>query len=331
MELWDLYNEKRERMGQTHVRGEAIPSGLYHLVVHVWIRNAKGEYLISQRSADRPTFPLMWECVGGSALAGEDSLAAALRETKEEVGIELDRARGMLAHSVIRKEINGKRFADILDVWVFEYDGDADLDAATTREVAQTQWMSRTEIQNLLDQGDFVHTLGYFFTEIEGNITLELLSDRNIEQARAIQRNDIGEAFVDGVDAMMELTQYGIDHHCKGHTYLIRQEGICIGLILLGEAFEWATDPEEMKGVPFYRLMGFVIDRRYRSGGIGGYILERVIELIYNEFGIRPIALGVHKDNIGAERFYRNHGFRKTGVMEGNDYYYLRYPNENTI
>lgn len=162
-------------------------------------------------------------------------------------------------------------------------------------------------------------------------ITFELLSEANINQVRRIQRDDISEAFVDTVNTMMELTQYGIDHHCKGHTYAIKREHEYIGLILLGEAFEWDTDPEEMKGVPFYRLMGFVIDKRYRSRGIGGYVLESVIKLIYDEFGIRPIALGVHKDNIGAERFYLNHGFRKTDVMEGNDYYYLRYPNKEAI
>ncbi|MBQ9749663.1 MAG: GNAT family N-acetyltransferase [Clostridia bacterium] len=160
-------------------------------------------------------------------------------------------------------------------------------------------------------------------------ITLELLTNSNIGNIREIQRDDIGEAFVDTADTIMELTQYGLDHNCKGHTYAIKQDDKYIGLILLGEAFEWDTDPEEMKGVPFYRLMGFVIDKRYRSGGIGSYVLEKVIAQIYDEFGIRPIALGVHKDNIGAERFYINHGFRKTDVMEGNDYYYLRYPKKS--
>lgn len=160
-------------------------------------------------------------------------------------------------------------------------------------------------------------------------IAFELLTQSNISQVREIRRDDISEAFVDTVDTIMELTQYGLEHHCKGHTYAIKQENEYIGLILLGEAFAWDTDPEEMKGVPFYRLMGFVIDRRYRNCGIGGYALEKAIELIYDEFGIRPIALGVHKDNFGAERFYLNHGFRKTEVMEGNDYYYLRYPDYN--
>mgnify|MGYP002508501667 CR=1 FL=1 len=53
---------------------------------------------------------------------------------------------------------------------------------------------------------------------------------------------------------------------------------------------EWETDPAEMKGTPFYRLMGFVIDRRYRNGGIGSYVLEKVIRECYQEFGIRSVA-----------------------------------------
>lgn len=71
MEIWDLYNQDREIVGLDHVRGSEIPQGYYHLVVHVWIKNSKDEYLISQRSADRPKFPLKWECVGGSAIKGE--------------------------------------------------------------------------------------------------------------------------------------------------------------------------------------------------------------------------------------------------------------------
>lgn len=157
-------------------------------------------------------------------------------------------------------------------------------------------------------------------------ISLELLSERNIDAVRAIRREDVSEEFVDNADTILETTQYGIDHHCIGHTYAIKYREAYIGVILLGEAIPWETDPEEMRDVPFYRLMGFVIDNRYRGRGIGGYVLEKVIAAIYQEFGVRPIALGVHMDNHGAAAFYINHGFRKTETMEGKDYYYLRYP-----
>ncbi len=163
MEVWDLYNERRELTGREHIRGEEIPQGYYHLVVHVWIKNRKGEYLISQRSADRPMYPLLWECVGGSALKGEDSLTAALRETEEEVGLRLSPKDGKLIHSAVGRVVNGIRFSDIVDVWLFEYDGQVDLGTATTAEVAQTAWMKKPKLKQMFDHGKLVHTLGYFF------------------------------------------------------------------------------------------------------------------------------------------------------------------------
>lgn len=164
MELWDLYNEHRELTGRDHIRGEEVPQGFYHLVVHIWIRNNKGEYLISQRSADRPAYPLMWECVGGSVTKGEDSLTGALRETKEEVGLTLSPEDGKLVYSVVGRVVNGVKFTDIVDVWLFEYDGPVLLDQASTKEVAQTAWMTKEQIRALYDTGKLVHTLGYFFT-----------------------------------------------------------------------------------------------------------------------------------------------------------------------
>ena len=164
MEIWDLYNEHRELTGRDHIRGEKVPQGFYHLVVHIWIRNSKGEYLISQRSADRPAYPLMWECVGGSVTKGEDSLTGALRETKEEVGVTLSPEVGKLVYSVVGRVVNGVKFTDIVDVWLFEYDGPVSLEQATTKEVAQTVWMTREQIRELFDTGKMVHILNYFFT-----------------------------------------------------------------------------------------------------------------------------------------------------------------------
>ena len=166
-EIWDLYNEKRELIGKEHVRGEQLPIDGYHLVVHVWIRNSKGEYLISQRSANRLTYPLMWECVGGSVVKGEDSLLGAIREAKEEVGVALEPDKGQVLFTTVRKIIEGKIYNDIMDVWLFDYDGEVDLSNATTDEVAQVAWMDREQIKELFEQKMFVGTLEYFFTEVD--------------------------------------------------------------------------------------------------------------------------------------------------------------------
>ena len=166
-EIWDLYDENKELLGKDHVRGEQLPINGYHLVVHVWIRNSKGEYLISQRSANRPTYPLMWECVDGSVVKGEDSLQGALREVKEEVGVDLLPEKGQVILSDIKKIEFGKVVNKIVDVWLFEYDGEVDLSNATTDEVAEVAWMDRRQIKELFDADMFVDTLEYFFTEVD--------------------------------------------------------------------------------------------------------------------------------------------------------------------
>ena len=141
MEKWDLYNKNRELMGLTHVRGDIIPNGYYHLVVHVWIKNSKGEFLISQRSKNRPSYPLLWECVGVSVLAGENSLQGAMREVKEEIGVDLLSDSGKVIFTKTRTY-------DIMDVWLFEYNGEVDISNATTDEVCDVKWVNKEDIYN---------------------------------------------------------------------------------------------------------------------------------------------------------------------------------------
>lgn len=157
-------------------------------------------------------------------------------------------------------------------------------------------------------------------------ITLELMTESRYSEATAIDRSDIPEAFVDSLETIMELHRYGLEHACIGHTFLVMADGHCVGLMLLGEAIPWETDPEEMRSEPFYRLMGFVIDRNYRGCGIGTEALKMAVERVYEDFGVRPVALGVHHENHRAAAFYIRCGFQPTDAMEGNDRYYLWYP-----
>lgn len=158
MELWDLYTSDRIPTGETHIRGEKLPPERYHIVVHVWIQNSRGEWLISQRAASRPTYPLMWESTGGSVTAGEDSLTGAIREAKEEVGVTLRPEDGVLLHSTIRDD-------NFRDVWLFRYDGEIDLADATTDEVADMHWMTVADIRRLADAGKLVPMMLYFFDD----------------------------------------------------------------------------------------------------------------------------------------------------------------------
>lgn len=99
------------------------------------------------------------------------------------------------------------------------------------------------------------------------NINIEYVNEENSRFLKNILRDDISEDFVDSLDLVLEITNYGIEHNCKGHTYAIKYDEKHIGFILLWEAIEWSTDPEIMKKESFYRLMAFIIDKRYRGCG----------------------------------------------------------------
>ncbi len=163
-------------------------------------------------------------------------------------------------------------------------------------------------------------------TFVGPSLVLEPLTEKNLPVVLAIRREDVSEDFVDSAASLWELTQYGAEHGCLGRTFAVMLGEACVGVLLLGEAIPWETDPPEMAREPFYRLMGFIMDRQYRGRGLGGRALELAVQRVYQEFGARPIALGVHRDNRAAQRFYLRQGFVKTKYMEGNDVYFLRYP-----
>ena len=89
-EIWDLYDASGRRTGKTMLRGEEVPQGMYHLGVHIWPINSRGEFLVQRRSMTVQWKPGLWAVTGGSAIAGEDALTAVRRELREELGYDAD-------------------------------------------------------------------------------------------------------------------------------------------------------------------------------------------------------------------------------------------------
>ncbi len=147
-ELWDVLDEHRCLTGRVHPRGVPLPLGDYHLVVLVLIQNDKDEILITRRAATKG-YPNMWEVTGGSALAGDDSLQAALREAREETGIELDPARG----HVVASEQWSDSFCDI---WLFRQNFDLSSVVLQEGETTAAMAASCEQILHMERAGEFV-------------------------------------------------------------------------------------------------------------------------------------------------------------------------------
>lgn len=147
-ELWDVYDENRKLTGRVHRRGDPMESGEYHLVVYVWMQSSRGQFLLTKRSPNKG-FPNLWETTGGSALAGEDSLTAALREVKEETGLTLDPAWGRLVVSARRSDY-------FQDIWLFQQDFDLTDVVLQPGETCDKMYADKEAILKMCQSGEFV-------------------------------------------------------------------------------------------------------------------------------------------------------------------------------
>lgn len=86
-EIWDAYDKDGNLLGFDLVRGEKFPNGVYHMVAEIYTITNDNEVLLTKRNPNKP-WGLKWEITGGSLLKGETPLQGAVRELKEETGIE---------------------------------------------------------------------------------------------------------------------------------------------------------------------------------------------------------------------------------------------------
>jgi isopentenyl-diphosphate Delta-isomerase len=88
-EIFDIVNDRDEVIGQL-ARKEVHRQGLKHRAVHVLIFNSRGEVFLQKRSMKKDNFPGAWDSsAAGHVDSGEGYDACVLRETREELGVEL--------------------------------------------------------------------------------------------------------------------------------------------------------------------------------------------------------------------------------------------------
>lgn len=94
MEKVDAYDESGKKIGRAALKRHAHQQGVWHRTIHVWIINSSGELLIQRRAPQKEANPNKWgvASVGGHISAGDDSVTTAIRETKEELGLSLQRS-----------------------------------------------------------------------------------------------------------------------------------------------------------------------------------------------------------------------------------------------
>ena len=91
-EIFDVVNERDEIIGKLS-RAEVHRLGLRHRAIHILIFKSRGEVFLQKRSMKKDNFPGTWDSSAAGHLdCGEDYDACALRELREEIGLELSAA-----------------------------------------------------------------------------------------------------------------------------------------------------------------------------------------------------------------------------------------------
>lgn len=191
MELWDIYDKYRKKTGKTHQKGLKTKEGEYHLAVRVWIVNSKNELLIQRRQLDCKTWPGMWECAAaGSAILGDTSMETAIKETMEEIGLDIEGdtlepifsvkfKNGFDDNYLVRREVNIK---------------DLKLE---DEEVADVKWASINEIREMVAKEEFIPFpfLERVFQIIDSNISIIMTTPHSHPMGKRVKESNIGEPF----------------------------------------------------------------------------------------------------------------------------------------
>lgn len=152
-EMWDLYNENRESLGETHERGKPIEKDKFHIVVDILSVNSEGKILITRRSPEK-TFGGMWEITGGSVISGEDPRTAAARELFEETGLSADPSELEYRGEIVRRGGHGGNAIYVF----FLFKGDfSEKDIRLQQgETTDFKILTPAEIKEMTDSGEFL-------------------------------------------------------------------------------------------------------------------------------------------------------------------------------
>jgi isopentenyl-diphosphate Delta-isomerase len=158
-EIFDVVNESDEIIGK-ETRTNVHRLGLRHRAVHVLVFNRRGELFLQKRSLTKDCFPGKWDSSAAGHLdCGEEYDACAIREVREELGIELPSLPQRLFKIAACAE-TGQEF-----VWVYacEHEGPFSLHP---EEIEGGEWVEAERLHRWIRTapGDFAGALPLIWT-----------------------------------------------------------------------------------------------------------------------------------------------------------------------
>jgi isopentenyldiphosphate isomerase len=269
MELLDIYDKYKHKTGRINERGKLIAKGDYRLIVHVWIINDKGQILIQKRQPWKNRWPNMWDAsAAGCATLGDTNIIAAIRETKEELGINLD-------INNVEFLFSDRFYSGFDDIWLVKQNIDINDLTLQYEEVADVKWVSEKELMEMVKAREFIHYhyLADLFKIIKSKIMLKKATVDEAESLLTLQKEVFMPLYKKYEDHETTPVKQSIDRFIKrfesGDYYKILFENNLVGGVLVCE-----KEPGVM------RLHIINILQKYQNQGICQQVMTR-LELMY--------------------------------------------------
>lgn len=169
-ELIDALDENGNKTGEILTRKQIHEQGIWHKIVAVAIIDKNGNILLQQRSKNRAKNPLKWDVsAAGHVSSGQTTIEAAIRETSEEIGIDLKEEE--LKYVITYKEIVNveENYNDrqIYDCYILEKDK---IDISNIKiqesEVEQVKLCNLKEFEEIVESKNITNTIIEMYKEI---------------------------------------------------------------------------------------------------------------------------------------------------------------------
>lgn len=150
METLDVVDENGIPTGETVGREYAHRYGIRHRTSHVWLlrkHHGKLQVLLQKRSINKDSHPGCFDISSaGHIPAGDGFIKSALRELREELGVEANAEELIYCGQrqiAFREKFHGQEFRDnqVSNVYALWRDMEADAFTLQTSEVEQALWM----------------------------------------------------------------------------------------------------------------------------------------------------------------------------------------------
>lgn len=164
-EIFDVVNERDEVIDR-RPRSEVHARGLLHRAVHVLVYNARGEVFLQKRSMTKDRQPGVWDSSASGHLdSGEDYDACAVRELREEIGLNL-------AHPPERLfKLDACEATDAEFVWIYRCISEGPF-ALHPEEIDEGGWFAPAEVTRWMAERpqDFASALLLIWEKWSGGV-----------------------------------------------------------------------------------------------------------------------------------------------------------------